>query len=201
MKLITIGRGKGCDVRLSEGNETVSLKQAVIKVGFTGKMEIYDVGENGTYVNGKKVHKPQGVPVKRGDNVNFAHIEDLDWSKVKDPYKKTRIFLLSAALLIAVGLIAGVILYMRNSHSPSVKKVEQNCVMKMDTTAKKDSTSLDGKIRGNGANARAGKGRHTVNKKKKNSASIEDMRIKEEREAREALKKAELEEAYRKYRR
>lgn len=108
MKKITIGRGRECDIRLSDTTDKVSRRQAVITVSPTGKMKIYDTSANGTYVNGEKVEKPIGKPIKRGDNINFAHLEDLDWEKVKNPYKKT--WMLSAIFLVFVFIVAIVIL-------------------------------------------------------------------------------------------
>lgn len=89
MKKITIGRGRECDIRLGDTTDKVSRRQAVITVSPTGKMMIYDTSANGTFVNGEKVEKPAGKPIKRGDNINFAHLVDLDWDEVKNPYKRT----------------------------------------------------------------------------------------------------------------
>lgn len=104
MKKITIGRGRECDIRLSDDTDKVSRKHAVITVSPTGKMKIYDTSSNGTYVNGEPVIKPEGKPVKRGDAVNFAHMVDLDWEKVRNPYKS--IWMGSGAFLIIVTAIA-----------------------------------------------------------------------------------------------
>ena len=107
MKKITIGRGRECDIRLDDNTDKVSRRQAVITVSPTGKMMIYDTSSNGTYVNGEKVEKPAGKPIKRGDNINFAHLVDLDWDKVKNPYK--RVWTMGGAFLAAVVVIAGVL--------------------------------------------------------------------------------------------
>lgn len=104
MKKITIGRGRECDVRLSDNTDKVSRKHAVITVSPTGKMKIYDTSSNGTFVNGEPVIKPEGKPIRRGDNVNFARMVDLDWNMVKNPYKN--IWLGSGAFLIIVLAIA-----------------------------------------------------------------------------------------------
>lgn len=103
MKKITIGRGRECDIRLDDSTDMVSRRQAVITVSPTGKMEIYDTSSNGTFVNGEKVEKPNGKPIKRGDQINFAHVVDLDWDQVKDPYKSMKISLF-------IGLVAVVII-------------------------------------------------------------------------------------------
>lgn len=108
MKKITIGRGRECDLRLSDSTDRISRRQAIITFSPLGKMMIYDTSSNGTFVNGEPVVKPEGKPIKRGDNVNFAHLADLDWNLVKNPYRKmwNFIFLILAVLLIAgVGLM------------------------------------------------------------------------------------------------
>lgn len=102
MKKITIGRGRECDIRLDDSTDMVSRRQAVITVSLTGKMEIYDTSSNGTFVNGEKVEKPNGKPIKRGDQINFAHVVDLDWDQVKDPYKSIKISLLLGSVSVLV---------------------------------------------------------------------------------------------------
>lgn len=103
MKKITIGRGRECDIRISDSTDRISRRQAIITFSPLGKMMIYDTSYNGTFVNGEPVVKPEGKPVKRGDNVNFARLADLDWSLVKNPYRKmwNFIFLILSVLIIA----------------------------------------------------------------------------------------------------
>lgn len=109
MKKITIGRGRECDIRLDDSSDLVSRRQAVIRISPTGKMEIFDLSSNGTFVNGEKVEKPNGMPVKRGDQVNFAHVVDLDWDKVKDPYKTAKVS--SVFVTIAVAAVVVVVVF------------------------------------------------------------------------------------------
>lgn len=104
MRKITIGRGRECDVRIDDQTDSVSRRHAVITVSPVGKMKIYDTSSNGTYVNGEKVEKPEGKPVKRGDTVNFARMVDLDWDTVKNPYKN--LWIGSGSFLIIVAAIA-----------------------------------------------------------------------------------------------
>lgn len=101
MKKILIGRGAGNDIRIKDESDRVSRRQAVIEVSPTGKMRLHDTSSNGTFVNGKKVPKPGGVEVSRGDKVDFAHVMELDWALVKDPYKSMK---------IAVGVFAAVLI-------------------------------------------------------------------------------------------
>lgn len=106
MKKITIGRGRECDVRIDDPTDTVSRRQAVITVSPTGKMVIYDTSSNGTFVNGEPVRKPDGTPVRRGDTVNLAHIVDLDWEKVKDPYRSRKL-MVGIFFIVVAATVAG----------------------------------------------------------------------------------------------
>ena len=109
MKKITIGRGRECDIRIDDSTDKVSRRQAVITISPTGKMKIYDTSSNGTFVNGEKVEKPAGKPVKRGDNVNFAHLADLNWDLVKNPYR--RMWQGMTLFLVIVLIIAAVLFF------------------------------------------------------------------------------------------
>lgn len=105
MKKIYIGRGVDCHIRIKDDTDKVSRRQAVIEVSPTGKMRIHDTSTNGTFVNGKKVEKPLGTEVKRGDKVDFAHVAELDWSLVKDPYKMMKIAV-GIFVIVLLGLAA-----------------------------------------------------------------------------------------------
>ena len=139
MKKITIGRGRECDIRLDDTTDKVSRRQAVITVSPTGKMMIYDTSSNGTYVNGEKVEKPAGKPIKRGDNINFAHLVDLDWDKVKNPYR--RVWTMSAGFLAAVAIIA-VVLFVFGDAIFNTGKAEEEAalVAPADSVAPVDNT-------------------------------------------------------------
>ncbi len=104
MRNIVIGRGRDCDIRLKDKTDSVSRRQAVIKISLTGKMVIYDTSSNGTFVNGERIKKPLPHPLKKGDVVNFAHVEDLNWEEVHDPYKTIKIVLASTLILAVVAV-------------------------------------------------------------------------------------------------
>lgn len=106
MKKILIGRGAGNDIRLKDESDRVSRRQAVIEVSPTGKMRIHDTSSNGTFVNGVSVPKPGGLEVKRGDKVDFAHVMELDWSLIRDPYKGMKISVgIFVVVLIALAVL------------------------------------------------------------------------------------------------
>lgn len=134
MKKITIGRGRECDVRLSDSTDKVSRRHAVITFTPLGKMTIYDTSTNGTFVNGIKIEKPNGVSVKRGDQVNFAYIADLDWSKVKDPYKSLKVII----LVLFIVIVATVILYVALGSKLTKKETEVEPV-KVETQARHET--------------------------------------------------------------
>ena len=85
MKTITIGRGDGANIIID--NELISRRHAILKISTFGKMEIVDMGRNGTYVNGIKLRPNVPFPVTRKDVVKFADQDSpfkLDWSLVPD---------------------------------------------------------------------------------------------------------------------
>lgn len=135
MKKITIGRGRECDIKLPDTTDKVSRRQAVITITPLGKMMIYDTSANGTYVNGEKIEKPAGKPIKRGDNVNFAHMVDLDWSKVKNPYKK-RFITLAVFLITAGAVVAAYLLWGEELLKARISSQDSNNI---ETTQKRDS--------------------------------------------------------------
>lgn len=107
MRKVVIGRSRECDVVLADTTDVVSRRQAVITFTFWGKMTLYDTSSNGTFVNGQRLSKPEAKVVTRKDTVNFGYVWDLDWSTVKDPYKKMKVALVCTivALLIVIGAL------------------------------------------------------------------------------------------------
>lgn len=102
MKKITIGRNNACDIVIPDTTDLVSRKQAILSFSFWGKMVLYDTSNNGTYVNGEKIESIIGVSVTRKDKVNFAHVADLNWDEVKDPYRRIKIIYVLCALAIMI---------------------------------------------------------------------------------------------------
>lgn len=135
MKKLIIGRGRECDIRLDDESDAVSRKQAVITFSPLGKMKIYDTSANGTYVNGTKVDKPNAMPVKRGDEINFAHAINLEWSKVKNPYRKTWNALLAFLILALIGGSAVMFLL-------PIYNIEQKTVQASPSTTTVETTPI-----------------------------------------------------------
>lgn len=145
MKKIIIGRNNACDIIIQDTTDHVSRKQAVLAISFLGKMLLYDTSNNGTYVNGQRIESGKPTRVTRKDKVNFAQTADLDWNEVKDPYRKTKIQVLIAALLLAL-VIAGLvwlILHQRNSDNQdnSPAQTEMLAPARGETVTTVDSSS------------------------------------------------------------
>lgn len=134
MKKITIGRGRDNDVRLSDVSEKVSRKQAFIEVSPLGKMKIHDTSANGTFVNGKRIEKPYGTPIKKGDKINFAEEADLDWSKIKNPYRTLYAWVIA---ILALAIAGGVVFWLFGDRI-FVSKAEED---KMESVAPADSVA------------------------------------------------------------
>ncbi len=85
MKTITIGRGDDCNIVINDYR--ISRKHALLKIHTFGKMEIVDLGKNGTCVNAVKLRPGVPFPVKRNDVVILANAAQLNWKSVPNPLK------------------------------------------------------------------------------------------------------------------
>ena len=123
MKTITIGRGDGADIIIDD--EMISRRHAVLKIYIFGKMEIVDMGKNGTFVNGIKIKSNQPYPVTRKDVINIAEVTQLDWSQVPDNMRYVKY---GVATLIALLLLIFAIIYLNGCEG------EKTVPNKVDTT-------------------------------------------------------------------
>ena len=71
MKVISIGRGTDCQVVLDE--PTISRRHAILKIYPWGKMELVDMGQNGTFVNGTIIPKDKYVKLNKGDKITIGN--------------------------------------------------------------------------------------------------------------------------------
>lgn len=114
MKTITIGRGPENMVTLDDPK--ISRHHALLRCYPLGKMEIVDISQNGTFVNGMQIASNKPYPLTRKDIVIFAHAEKLDWKRVPAPYRRIKyITLLIIALLTAI--ISGLYFYSKRDTS------------------------------------------------------------------------------------
>lgn len=109
MKVITIGRGTDCQVVLDE--PTISRRHAILKVHPFGKMELVDMSQNGTFVNGVKLSSNVPYPVSRKDVVSFAHQRTLDWSMIPNPMNYVKYGFLA---LLGIALVIGAVVWVKS---------------------------------------------------------------------------------------
>lgn len=108
MKVITIGRGEENQIVLEDSQDMISRQHATLRIHETGKMEIVSTGSNGTFVNGFRIKPNVPYKVTRKDVVSFAHVRQLDWALVPDPFRYIRFGIIGglvALLVVAVMLL------------------------------------------------------------------------------------------------
>lgn len=106
MKTITIGRGDGADIFIDD--DMISRRHAILRIYTFGKMEIVDMGKNGTFVNGVRLKPNVPFPVKRKDVVNFAEVSRLNWAQVPDNTKYFKIGAIILGAIIALLILFGI---------------------------------------------------------------------------------------------
>lgn len=141
MKIISIGREDDCTIILDDS--MISRHHAILKIHATGKMEIVDMGQNGTFVNGVKLTPNIPYPVSRKDVISFAHVRQLDWSRVPDNYKLYRYVGLGVlGIVLALSVIAA-ILNLREPEPPYIP--ENPPIEKVESGKPKEEGSKDDK--------------------------------------------------------
>ncbi len=129
MKVYSIGRESGCTIVLTDNTNVISRRHAELYVSSLGKMTIIDSSHNGTYVNGVRIKSGIPYPVTRKDNVSFAHVAPLDWSRVENPQfeiLKYTLLAIASLLLLVLLVWGGVKLFSKQSatETPSVADTE-----------------------------------------------------------------------------
>lgn len=135
MKVISIGRGTDCQVVLDE--PTISRRHAILKIYPWGKMELVDMGQNGTFVNGVKLSSNVPYPVTRKDVISFAHVRQLDWNMVPDPLRYLKWGTLA---LLIIALLIGGVLFVRSLQidTPVVQPEQSEGTQQVDQPANKE---------------------------------------------------------------
>ena len=116
MKVISIGRGTDCQVVFDE--PTISRRHAILKIYPWGKMELVDMGQNGTFVNGVKLSSNVPYPVSRKDVISFAHVRQLDWNMIPDPLRFVKWGMLAA---LVVALLVGAVVFFKSCNDEPVQ--------------------------------------------------------------------------------
>ena len=104
MKIITIGRDP--DNMITLDDPKISRHHALLRRYPLGKMEIVDLSQNGTFVNGMRIASNKPYSLTRNDIVTFAYVEKLDWDCVPTPYrhiKRLSLIMLSIITVIIIG--------------------------------------------------------------------------------------------------
>lgn len=86
MIVYTIGRSPEADIVLTAN--LCSRHHAKLTVSDSGKIILQDFSSNGTTVNGRKINN-ETIEVKPNDNILFAGVEKLDWTKIELPDTST----------------------------------------------------------------------------------------------------------------
>lgn len=138
MKIVTIGRGEDCNIRIED--PMVSRRHAVLRIHPGGKIEIIDYSANGTTVNGVRIGSEVLTRIKRGDAVTFAGVQKLDWKQIPNPARPIRIAIIAVIALIA--LIAAVfgVKALIDTFTPDKPVITEQTSPKQET----DSIKADG---------------------------------------------------------
>lgn len=137
MKTITIGRGPENMVTLDAPQ--TSRHHALLRCYPFGKLEIVDLSQNGTYVNGMRIASNKPYPITRKDIVIFAHAEKLNWKRVPAPYRRIKYLTLLILALIAA-IIIGIYYYAnRDTSHTGIEDVPQYAAPAIPAPIQKDS--------------------------------------------------------------
>lgn len=137
MKTITIGRGDGANIIID--NEMISRRHAILKISTFGRMEIVDMGKNGTFVNGIRLRPNVPFPVTRKDIVKFADQDSpfkLDWSQVPD---NSIIYKIAIAAIVGLFAIILLVIFIRSCSND--EKNSQTAPTKIEVAPAQESSS------------------------------------------------------------
>lgn len=137
MKVISIGRGEDCNIVLSDN--VISRRHAILKIHATGKMELIDMGQNGTFVNGIKLTPNVPYPVTRKDIVSFAHVKQLDWSLIPNTTLIYRYIALGIISALVIAIIAMFLFREKTSDIPRMPMTPSSSGMAMDSVQQEKS--------------------------------------------------------------
>lgn len=120
MKEIIIGRGNDCDIVINDDSDIVSRRHTIIRYSFTGAMQICDVSQNGTYLNGERLKKDKFVDLSIDDTVSLAKVHDLNLREIRNPYTSQRIIatIVAIALVLVIGCAAYFITREHGANAP-----------------------------------------------------------------------------------
>lgn len=100
--LYTIGRESNSDIIL--WNEESSRCHAQIRIDQKGKLWLMDMSTNGTYLNGMRISPNYEVEVSRKDEILFAGVEALDWSRIPKQKNKVLWIILPISIVVLIAI-------------------------------------------------------------------------------------------------
>ncbi len=77
-----IGRGPDNRYLINDPTKVISNNHAIISQYSDGRVTITDISSNGTTLNGHTLPKGKEINIRRGDQVVFADIATLEWSRI-----------------------------------------------------------------------------------------------------------------------
>lgn len=143
MKRIILGRANDSHVVINDDTDNVSRHHAVITFSFWGKMTLSDTSSNGTFVNGTRMQKGASIPVTRKDRIQFGTNWILDWAKVHDPYRNSRLCCIFGTCAIVLALTIGCCWYVYQETNPGTQhqtEIGTTVNVNQDQSWNKDST-------------------------------------------------------------
>lgn len=143
-KIYTIGRDETCDIIIDDTTDVVSRIHATLKSKGKGKFMLVDQSRNGTYVNGIRMTANEEIPVTRKDIISFAHVHDLDWTKVpEDGSSITRKIMVLFFVLVLIAVISfGLIKYLQCSDVQNPSLSDNNPLSEATDSIKSDSIKI-----------------------------------------------------------
>lgn len=96
--------GKNTDNTIQIPNQNISRYHATIKIDKRGRIFVNDQSTNGVFVNGHRIPKSTDFPVQRGDRMNFAQVQDLDWKKIPKTIPLRPLLFISPVVVVLIAL-------------------------------------------------------------------------------------------------
>lgn len=143
-KIYTIGRDESCDIIIDDTTDIVSRIHATLNSKGNGKFILVDQSRNGTYVNGIRMTANEEIPVTKKDVISFAHVHDLDWTKVPEDRSciaKKRIILFFVLVFIAA-VSLGLMKYLQHSNVEKNVLPDSNPLPNVIDSIKSDSVKI-----------------------------------------------------------
>lgn len=143
-KIYTIGRDETCDIIIDDATDIVSRIHATLKSKGNSKFILVDQSRNGTYVNGIRMTANEEIPITRKDIISFAHVHDLDWTKVPEDRSSItkKIMILFFTLVLIAVISFGLMKYLQHSDVSNLSLPDSNPLSEVADSIKSDSVKI-----------------------------------------------------------